>query len=176
MANLLTEYCQRHSIECAVPMSEGVCFFNNYANRPSAICLTGNSPKSISSCSNCPGSIIVELFVPHSGTGYSMVMHLHVDPDVNIINIVNGFGTKCRPFYVQSNGDVERWLWKFFMLTCRLRKSRSWAEWIKEHGGTSSLAIHEQMARCAIRYPQIYKTFYNMYQLFTAGRKYLLFK
>lgn len=171
MANLFDEYCKRHHLKCALPINDGLFFFNSL-NKPALICLTGNSPRTYSYCSACKTpNIAVEFFTPDRDEGYEHIYHAHVDPDLDILAYTKKHISKtAEPVYLKEEKEIECWLWNFFLLNSRLRLSSSFKLWSSIQ---PTINPYEQMAWCAMKAPMVFNSYYNLYQTFTAGRKYI---
>lgn len=170
--NLLVEYCKRHKTAFVLPTNGGLCFFNDY-HLPSLVCLTSNTPKSITTCNLCgtdESSMIIEIL---SGS-LSLISHTHIHPDADILQYIKiNFDRRgLTPVYLKTGKEIEVWLWKFFLShQHKLLNSYAW----KIRNDESNDA-YEQMTYCAMQFPRIYSTYYTLYQMCTAGRKYLLFE
>ena len=175
MSSLLTEYCKRHrNLGIVLPTQDGLCFFNDH-KRPATVCLTSTYPRSYTTCIRCSqnDSVIVELFEPNREDAFTHLGHHHVQPDYDIARFVGG----QTPVFIKNYGDIELWLWHFFLFHNRLRYSRVWKAWTDTQTIESEpLRTREQMAQCAIRHQRIFNVYYNMYQTFTVGRNYLLYE
>lgn len=160
-----------------MPTNEGFCFFNENG-RPAIICLTSATPKNVKTCEVCgtPDSwLVAELFHPSRDEGIIQISHTHVWPDRDLTKLVQGFGVE--PVYMKTGGDVERWLWQFYLDNSRLRRSRNWITWVRELATTEEpLRTYEMMTHCAMEHPRAYNVYYSIYQRVVAGRKYLLFE
>lgn len=191
--NLLSEYCKRSKNNFVIPTNDGICFFNEH-NRPAIIGTTSVLPKAKQICYKCKilesndpfaaktteyekSVIIVELFVPDKYCGYSADRHFHVSADSDVLKEISNYGYgNVEPVHLNHGRDIEIWLWNFFLFHSPIRRSADWDRFLSsQKTNTQPLKCYEQMAHCAINYPKIYEQYYNIYQSFVPGRKYLLF-
>lgn len=174
MANLLTEYRERHKTNFILPIDEGVCFFN-LNKKPHLICLTSSLSRNYSTCRQCLkhiGGLIAEVFLYNSTNYFSLIKHEHIDPDLDLGNFVNKVtNEKLIPFVAYSEIDVECWLWNFYLSNYEVFL-RKWENKVEP------CRMLEQVSFCFQDRGNFkhLETFYTkFYQTFLLGRKYILF-
>ncbi len=170
--NLITEYQKRHIIYSIPLIHDGVCFFNKN-RKPELIVTTSSCCRSFITCQDCTRidkpNIIVELFQPRSESPFSLLGHYHVNPCQDLNAFLESIHyNDCKPFYAESNFDLELWLWKFATRENRVR-------FLKSQEKDLNLKCVEQMVYAVQRYPKIYNYYYTDYETFLLHRKYILF-